>query len=123
MTTPLEFPESLRLIDEPSAAFRVAVTSAHSLDVRVPSCPEWTLFRLVEHLGGGDRFRAAVDADGARPEGAPGTADVSVHGTAGDLVLFRYNRVPATSLRIDGDRILLDLLRAWEPEELGAMSR
>ncbi|MFF0596325.1 maleylpyruvate isomerase family mycothiol-dependent enzyme [Streptomyces antibioticus] len=257
MTTPVEFPELLRLIDERSAAFRDAVASAPSLDVRVPSCPEWTLFRLVEHLGGGDRFWAAVvaagptdapsaeaaatratveaprerdalvawladstralidalreagpergcwtwwgasrtprhsggvarhrvqetavhtydaqlalgtprplpkataldgvdeflntcvattsawphkpavldfhategegrtwrltlDADGARPGGAPGTADVSVHGTASDLVLFLYNRVPETSLRIDGDRGILDLLRDWEPEE------
>ncbi|MFE1716108.1 hypothetical protein ACFW82_40225, partial [Streptomyces sp. NPDC058728] len=46
-----------------------------------------------------------------------GPAGVSVHGTAGELVLFMYDRIPARSLRIDGDAGLIDLLRAWEPEE------
>ncbi|MFK0193080.1 maleylpyruvate isomerase family mycothiol-dependent enzyme [Kitasatospora sp. NPDC090308] len=261
----LEFPDLLGLIDERSTAFRAAVAAAPSLDAQVPTCPEWTLFDLAKHLGGGDRFWAAivgagpadgppaeavaaraaleaprereallawlaastqlllgalreagpeagcwawwsalqtprtsggvarhrvqesavhaydaqlaggapqplpaelaldgveeflftcvaspsawphepaifdfhategrswrltVDGDGARsarlpaPAAADGAgsdpAGVSVHGTAGELVLYLYDRVPAGSLRVDGDAGLLDLLRAWEPEE------
>ncbi|WP_328929779.1 MULTISPECIES: maleylpyruvate isomerase N-terminal domain-containing protein [unclassified Streptomyces] len=64
-----EFPDLLRLIDERSTAFRAAVASAPSLDVQVPTCPEWTLLDLVQHLGGGDRFWAAIV--GPRPADAP----------------------------------------------------
>jgi uncharacterized protein (TIGR03083 family) len=60
----LEFPVLLRLIDERSTAFRAAVASAPSLDVQVPTCPEWTLFDLVEHLGEGRRSWAATVAAG-----------------------------------------------------------
>ncbi|MEV4682308.1 maleylpyruvate isomerase N-terminal domain-containing protein [Streptomyces kurssanovii] len=76
MTTTLEFPALLRLIDERSTAFRAAVASAPSLDVQVPTCPEWTLFDLVQHLGEGRRSWAATVAAGPAPaksaaEGAP----------------------------------------------------
>ncbi|MFI5755445.1 maleylpyruvate isomerase family mycothiol-dependent enzyme [Streptomyces sp. NPDC051569] len=261
----LELPDLLRLIDERSTAFRAAVAAAPGLDVQVPTCPGWTLFDLVKHLGGGDRFWAAivgagpadappaeataaraalevprereallawlaastqllldalreagpesgcwtwwpasqspqtsggvarhraqetavhtydaqlaggaaqplpvevaldgveeflftvcgtpsawphkptafdfhsaegrswrltVDGDGARsarilaPTAVTGeeseAAGASVHGTAGELVLYLYDRIQAESLRVDGDAGLLDLLRAWEPEE------
>src|SRR5882724_9580833 len=73
-----EFPDLLRLIDERSTAFRAAVAAAPGLDVQVPTCPEWTLFDLVRHLGQVHRFWAAIAAAGpfARPaksasEGAP----------------------------------------------------
>ncbi|MET8164159.1 maleylpyruvate isomerase family mycothiol-dependent enzyme [Streptomyces sp. NPDC005329] len=263
MTTTLEFPVLLRLIDERSSAFRAAVASAPSLDVQVPTCPEWTLFDLAQHIGEGRRswaatvaagpapaksaaegapaaprerealsawlaesteqlldalrkagpdrgcwtwwetsprtsgavarhqlqqfavhtydaqitagapqplpaevaldgvdeflstcvattsawphkptafdfhaaeghsWRLTVDGDGARSTRvpAPGTtpvaaadegsnaAGVSVRGTASELVLFVYDRIPADSLQIEGDAGLFDLLRAWEPEE------
>ncbi|MGV9351793.1 maleylpyruvate isomerase family mycothiol-dependent enzyme [Streptomyces spiralis] len=265
MTTTLAFPVLLRLIDERSNAFRAAVASAPSLDVQVPTCPEWTLFDLAQHIGEGRRdwaatvaagpapaksaaegapaaprereallawlaesveqlldalrkagpdrgcwtwwgasqspqtcgavarhqlqqiavhtydaqitvgapeplpadvaldgveeflstcvattsawphkptafdfhateghsWRLTVDGDGARSTRipAPGTtpvaaadegpnaAGVSVRGTASELVLFVYDRIPADSLQIEGDAGLFDLLRAWEPEE------
>ena len=60
MHTSLEFPDLLRMIDERSAAFCAAVASAPSLDAQVPSCPEWTLFDLVEHLGEGRYAWAAT---------------------------------------------------------------
>jgi uncharacterized protein (TIGR03083 family) len=60
----LEFSDLLRLIDERSTAFRAAVASAPSLDVQVPTCPEWTLFDLVQHLGVGRRKWAAIVAAG-----------------------------------------------------------
>ncbi|MFE3524988.1 maleylpyruvate isomerase family mycothiol-dependent enzyme [Streptomyces sp. NPDC059161] len=261
----LEFPDLLRLIDERSTAFRTAVAAAPSLDVQVPTCPGWTLFDLVKHLGGGDRFWAAivgagpadappaeataaraalevprerealpawlsastqlllnalreagpesgcwtwwpasqspqtsggiarhrvqetavhtydaqlaggvpqplplgvaldgveeslftvcgtpsawphkptafdfhtaegcswrltVDGDGARSTRIPApttvtgedsdAAGASIRGTASELVLYLYDRIPADSLHVDGDAGLLDLLRAWEPEE------
>ncbi|MEK8105284.1 maleylpyruvate isomerase N-terminal domain-containing protein [Micromonospora sp. M12] len=53
MEQTLEFADLLRLMDERSTAFRAAVAAAPSLDVRVPTCPEWTLFDLVQHLGEG----------------------------------------------------------------------
>ncbi|MFF4896186.1 maleylpyruvate isomerase family mycothiol-dependent enzyme [Streptomyces sp. NPDC001068] len=265
MTTTLAFPVLLRLIDERSKAFRATVASAPSLDVQVPTCPEWTLSDLAQHIGEGRRawaatvaagpapaksvpedapaaprerealpawlaastgelldalreagpdrgcwtwwgasqspgncgavarhqlqqiavhtydaqvtvgtpeplpdevaldgveeflftcvattspwphkptafdfhaaegrsWRLTVDGDGARTtrvptpgttpattaDSGPDAAGVSVHGTASDLVLFLYDRIPAHSLRIEGDAGLFDLLREWEPEE------
>lgn len=64
MRDTLDFPELLRLIDERSAAFREAVAAAPDLDARVPTCPEWTLFDLVRHLGEGRRAWAATVAAG-----------------------------------------------------------
>jgi uncharacterized protein (TIGR03083 family) len=72
----LEFPDLLRLIDERSAAFRAAIAAAPSLDVQVPTCPEWTLFDLAQHLGEGRFAWAATVAAGpdasakSGPEGA-----------------------------------------------------
>nr|WP_239158017.1 maleylpyruvate isomerase family mycothiol-dependent enzyme [Streptomyces sp. SID13726] len=60
----MEFPDLLRLIEERSDAFRAAVASAADLGVRVPSCPDWTLFDLVQHLGGVHRSWAANVAAG-----------------------------------------------------------
>jgi len=73
----LEFPDLLRFIDERSTAFRAAVASAPSLDAPVPTCPEWTLFDLAQHLGEGRRAWAATVAAGpgatgkAAPTGEP----------------------------------------------------
>jgi uncharacterized protein (TIGR03083 family) len=74
----LEFLDLLRLIDERSTAFRVAVASAPSLDAQVPTCPGWTLFDLVKHLGEGRRKWAAIVAAG--PAAAP--PDKSVWGVS-----------------------------------------
>lgn len=64
MTSELEFPDLLRLIDDRSRAFRSAVATASTLDVPVPTCPDWTLRDLVHHLGGGRRSWAATVAAG-----------------------------------------------------------
>ena len=64
MTSDLEFPDLLRLIDERSRAFRSAVSTASTLDVQVPTCPDWTLRDLVHHLGEGRRSWAATVAAG-----------------------------------------------------------
>ncbi|WP_416972497.1 maleylpyruvate isomerase family mycothiol-dependent enzyme [Streptomyces sp. 4F14] len=69
MHTTLSFPDLLRLIDERSTAFRTAVAAAPSLDVQVPTCPEWTLADLVHHIGEGRRRWAAIVQAG--PADAP----------------------------------------------------
>ncbi|MGW7046803.1 maleylpyruvate isomerase N-terminal domain-containing protein [Streptomyces avermitilis] len=76
MEKTLELPDLLRLIDERSTALHAAVASAPRLDVQVPTCPEWTLFDLVQHLGEGRRSWAATIAAGpaaakSAPKGAP----------------------------------------------------
>lgn len=75
----MEFPEVLRLIDDRSAAFRAAIAAAPDLDVAVPTCPDWTLRELAQHLGDGRRRQAAIVAAGpgaqppakTDPKGAP----------------------------------------------------
>ncbi|GIG70492.1 maleylpyruvate isomerase family mycothiol-dependent enzyme [Phytomonospora endophytica] len=75
----LEFPEVLRLIEDRSAAFRAAIASAPDLDARVPSCPDWNLRELAQHVGDGRRRQAAIVAAGpgaqppakTDPTGAP----------------------------------------------------
>ncbi|HEU5471278.1 MAG TPA: maleylpyruvate isomerase family mycothiol-dependent enzyme [Actinophytocola sp.] len=69
MAKALGFPVVLRLIDERSVAFRAAVAAAPNLEVRVPTCPEWTLLDLVRHLGNWHRRWAATVAAG--PADAP----------------------------------------------------
>jgi uncharacterized protein (TIGR03083 family) len=64
VTENLAYPALLRLLDERSAAFRDAVAAAPGLDAPVPSCPGWTVFDLVRHLGAGQRWWAAVVAAG-----------------------------------------------------------
>jgi uncharacterized protein (TIGR03083 family) len=71
----LGFPDLLRLIDERSSAFRAAVGSAPSLDVQVPTCPDWTLFDLAQHLGQRRPFWATVVEVG--PATAPPPANPS----------------------------------------------
>jgi uncharacterized protein (TIGR03083 family) len=66
--TTLEFADRLRLMDERSTAFQAAVAAAPSLDVQVPTCPEWTLFDLVQHLGEGRHRWAATVAAGPADE-------------------------------------------------------
>lgn len=53
-------PVLLRLIDERSIAFRAAVMSAPGLELQVPTCPEWTLLDLAQHLGAVHRKWAAT---------------------------------------------------------------
>lgn len=75
----------------------------------------------------GRSWRLWLSADGARtarlPEpgtaadDAPNAADASARGTADELILAVYGRIPVGSLRLDGDRRLFDLLVAWDPED------
>ena len=80
------------------------------------------------HATEGRSWRLSLSADGARTTRLPaagatpvssvgeGTdlAFASARGTAAELVLAVYDRIPVDSLQLDGDRRLFDLLRAWE---------
>lgn len=58
------FADLLTLIEDRSAVLRESVTGAPGLDARVPSCPDWSLRDLVEHLTRVHRFWAAAVAAG-----------------------------------------------------------
>ncbi|MER7707464.1 maleylpyruvate isomerase family mycothiol-dependent enzyme [Kitasatospora sp. NPDC097605] len=105
-----EFPDLLRLIDERSTAFRATVAAAPSLDAQVPTCPEWTLFDLVRHLGGGDRFWAAIV--GAGPAGAPPAEAVAARAA---LEVPREREALVAWLE-ESTRLLLDVLREAGPD-------
>ncbi|MDI5970219.1 maleylpyruvate isomerase family mycothiol-dependent enzyme [Streptomyces sp. SL13] len=64
----LAFTECLALVDERSATLRAAVAGAADLDVRVPTCPDWSLRDLVAHVGEVHRFWAAAVAAGPSAE-------------------------------------------------------
>ncbi|MFF0738953.1 maleylpyruvate isomerase family mycothiol-dependent enzyme [Streptomyces sp. NPDC004111] len=60
MTQTPSFQDLLALIQDRSAALRSSVESSPDLEVRVPSCPDWSLRDLVEHLTEVQRFWAAA---------------------------------------------------------------
>ncbi|MEU9829335.1 maleylpyruvate isomerase N-terminal domain-containing protein [Micromonospora chersina] len=75
------------------------------------------------HATEGYSWRLRLSHDGAQVArlGAPtagedsDTADASAQGTASDLVLFFYGRIPLDSLKFEGDRRIFDQLVAWDP--------
>ncbi|GAA1605388.1 MULTISPECIES: maleylpyruvate isomerase family mycothiol-dependent enzyme [Streptomyces] len=105
MTDSLQYSALLQLIDERSAAFRSAVAAAPGLDAPVPSCPEWTLFDLVHHLGTGQRWWAAIVAAG--PAEAPPAKGAAEPPRDLDTLLAWYD---------DSHELLLNTLREAGPE-------
>ncbi|MEU4241869.1 maleylpyruvate isomerase N-terminal domain-containing protein [Actinoplanes sp. NPDC026619] len=72
------------------------------------------------HATDGPTWRLRLSGDGARVDRLaagedPGVADASLRGTAGELVLAFYERIPLESLKVDGDRRVLDRLIDWDP--------
>jgi uncharacterized protein (TIGR03083 family) len=82
------------------------------------------------HATEGRSWRLWLSADGARiarlptpgtPPAAtagedPAAADASAQGTASQLILAFYGRIPLDSLKMDGDQRHFDLLVAWDPD-------
>jgi uncharacterized protein (TIGR03083 family) len=67
----------------------------------------------------GASWRLWLTADGVRAArlDTPGpAADATVQGTAGDLVLVLYARLPVSSQKVDGDGRIFEQLLAWDPE-------
>jgi uncharacterized protein (TIGR03083 family) len=69
MTQTPAFEDLLGLVHDRSAALRSSVAGSPDLGVRVPSCPDWSLGDLVEHLTQVHRFWAAavVAGPGEKP--------------------------------------------------------
>ncbi|MFI5914015.1 maleylpyruvate isomerase family mycothiol-dependent enzyme [Dactylosporangium sp. NPDC051541] len=105
MEATLEFPDLLRLMQDRSTAFQAAVAAAPSLDVQVPTCPEWTLLDLVQHLVEGRRKWAAIVAAG--PADAPAVVSAPEAPRERDAVLHWF---------ADSVRELLDALREAGPD-------
>ncbi|HEY6309348.1 MAG TPA: maleylpyruvate isomerase family mycothiol-dependent enzyme [Streptosporangiaceae bacterium] len=109
MEETLEFPVLLRLIDERSTAFRAAVMSAPGLELKVPTCPEWTLLDLVQHLGAVHRqWAAAVSAGPAAAQPAESASEGA--GTA------PREREPLLAWSAASTQLLLDTLREAGPD-------
>ncbi|MFJ8850414.1 maleylpyruvate isomerase N-terminal domain-containing protein [Streptomyces sp. NPDC102437] len=76
------------------------------------------------HATEGRSWRLSLSADGVQathfPESGtePATAAAaSARGTAGELVLALYSRIPVDSLKVDGDARIFDQLLAWDPDD------
>jgi len=73
------------------------------------------------HATEGHSWRLRLSHDGAQAAHLTPTAedldtvDASARGTASDLVLFFYGRIPLESLQFEGDRRIFDRLAAWDP--------
>ncbi|MGY0007551.1 maleylpyruvate isomerase N-terminal domain-containing protein [Micromonospora sp. I033] len=75
------------------------------------------------HATEGRSWRLRLSRNGARVarlgEPAAGealdTADASARGTASNLVLMFYGRIPLDSLKLEGNRRIFDQLIAWDP--------
>ncbi|WP_432186394.1 maleylpyruvate isomerase family mycothiol-dependent enzyme [Streptomyces sp. Tue6028] len=105
----LELPVLLRLIDERSIAFRAAVAAAPSLDVRVPTCPEWSLLDLVRHLGGVQRrWATIVNAGPAAAPPAGSESEVAAAAPSEREALLAWSAAST--------RQLLDALREAGPD-------
>ncbi|WP_328444492.1 hypothetical protein OG780_03380 [Streptomyces sp. NBC_00386] len=83
------------------------------------------------HAAEGHSWRLSLSADGVRfthlprpcapstdpADEAPDLVHISAQGAAGELVLVLYGRVPVDSVKVDGEKRILDLLKAWDPNE------
>lgn len=77
-----------------------------ALDYHATEGPSWRLHLSQE----GARFNR-LPAGGA----ASGPPELSARGSASELVLSMYGRIPPRSLELEGDARVLDRLVAWDP--------
>jgi hypothetical protein len=113
----LDFADLLRLIDERSAA-SVPRSTPHRSPGRTSPLPPTTTpteGRSWRNWLSADGARAARLTEPAAGEG-PDVTRASARGTAGELLLALYGRLPLDSLALDGDRRLFDQLVDWDPE-------
>ncbi|MFI5841172.1 maleylpyruvate isomerase family mycothiol-dependent enzyme [Catenuloplanes sp. NPDC051500] len=105
MEKTLQFSDLLRLIEERSTAFQAVVAAAPSLDAIVPTCPEWTLFDLAEHIGTGRFAWAATVAAGPDATTKSSTDAVAP-----------VDRAELSAWLADSTRALVDALRDAGPD-------
>ncbi|GIM90899.1 maleylpyruvate isomerase family mycothiol-dependent enzyme [Paractinoplanes toevensis] len=73
---------------------------------------------LDYHATEGRSWRLWLTADGVRVASPdPSPADASIRGTASDLVLVLYLRIPVDSLETTGDTHIFEQLIDWDPDE------
>lgn len=99
-------------IVEQTRLLRTAL-AAGDLDATVPTCPDWTLRRLAEHLGGAHRF-AAVTVRTRAAEPPPEDAVPAFRGPGGDLEHATSEQVDAWLA--EGAALLSDALRETDPD-------
>lgn len=109
MEQTLAFTDLLRLIDERAATFRATIAAAPSLDVPVPTCPEWTLADLTRHLGHGRRRWAVTVTAG--PADAPPDPSTWQHPPA------PTSRDALLAWQAAATQELLDALRRTGPDQ------
>ncbi|MEU1072955.1 MULTISPECIES: maleylpyruvate isomerase family mycothiol-dependent enzyme [unclassified Streptomyces] len=114
--TPLPLPEEVALdgVDE----FLHTCCATTSAWPHEPAVVEY-------HATEGRSWHLSLSAEGARvtPLTAPATAAntasdrayASARGTAGELVLALYGRIPMGSLEVEGDPRIFDQLQEWDP--------
>ncbi|UQI46544.1 maleylpyruvate isomerase family mycothiol-dependent enzyme [Streptomyces sp. HU2014] len=94
----------------------------HNFELFVPARRTWKSVPA----GAGERFgfrrtdgpgewTVSFDGDDVRTAGGAGPRDVEVAGTASDLLLFLWQRIPAERLDVTGDRRALDRYFALVP--------
>ena len=111
---PQPLPDEVALDGVEEFQFTCCATTAawpHAPAVVDYHATEGLSWRLRLSPGGARVTRLTAAAAGEGPD----TADASASGTASDLVLVFYGRVPLDALKLDGDRRVFDQLVAWDP--------
>jgi uncharacterized protein (TIGR03083 family) len=78
--------------------------------------PCW-LLELTPEGSRARSFPAGAAADPADVDSGRPAPTVTARGSASDLVLALYGRIPMEALELEGDREVLTRLRAWQPSE------
>lgn len=104
---------------EPLPAGIAADAVSEFVEVGLGSMGPWphTPARLALQSDEGTSWLLDLGAHGAvlRTPGRDAVADVRIHGSASDLLLLLHGRIPADSLRTEGDTEHVERLVAWPP--------
>ncbi|MFI5906657.1 maleylpyruvate isomerase family mycothiol-dependent enzyme [Dactylosporangium sp. NPDC051541] len=107
--TPQPLPDAVAL-DGVDEFLATCCTGAHGW----PHGPVTLDYRAVE----GRAWRLSLTAGGVTLDRSPaGPATATARGTASDLVLALYCRIPMTALTLEGDAHQFDVLIEWDPDE------
>ncbi|MCN9242930.1 maleylpyruvate isomerase family mycothiol-dependent enzyme [Streptomyces sp. RY43-2] len=87
------------------------------LTVLLGACGPWPHdpVRIALHTTEGPSWLLDLGPTGARVLDSPATADASLHGSASDVLLTLYGRLPLAGLRTEGADTILQHLLDWPP--------
>ncbi|MBP2401067.1 maleylpyruvate isomerase family mycothiol-dependent enzyme [Streptomyces syringium] len=91
--------------DAVGQTFEVMVPARRAAGAAPPGSGERFRFRRTD---GTRAWTARFDGDDVRLDDGTGPWDVELAGTASDLMLFLWHRIPADRLEVNGDRAVLD---------------